>query len=112
MPPIERTFPGERLRAFRDWLGLTHNDVASVLGFKPRTVQAYEATGAPEWVRYALLGWAVVVHGATPRAAARCLGFPWEHFPLPAGSPPDDDVRARLGDEPPGGKGGPGVPAT
>jgi hypothetical protein len=97
MPPSDRPLTGERLRAFRDWLSLTHADVACILGFTERTVAQYEAAGAPEWVRYALLGWAVVVHGSSPRAAARHLGFPWEHFPLPPGSPPDDAVLAQLG---------------
>jgi hypothetical protein len=96
MSPIERTFSGEQLRAFRDWLSLTQADVACILGFSQRAVQQYELLGAPEWVRYALLGWAVVVHGSSPRAAARHLGFPWEHFPLAPGSPPDDAVLAQI----------------
>lgn len=90
MPPIERSFPAETLKAFRAWLGLSQDDVASILGIGTRSVQAYEGQGGPEWMRFALLGWAVLVHGATPRAAARYLGFPWEHHPLP-GSPESGD---------------------
>lgn len=98
MSEAERAFPAERLRAFRRWLGLSHRDVACLLGISTRVVQKYEASGAPEWVRYALLGWAVLVHGATPRAAARNLGFPWKHLPLADGSLPDADALAQLDD--------------
>ena len=48
-------------------------------------------------MRYALLGWAVLIHGATPRAAARKLGLPWEHHPLP-GTGADDVDAARFAD--------------
>jgi len=97
MPPIDRTFPAETLRAFRAWLGLSQEDVASILGISTRSVQAYEAQDGPEWMRYALLGWAVLIHGATPRAAARKLGLPWEHHPLP-GTGADDAGAARFAD--------------
>ena len=64
MPPaLERSFPGEMLSAFRAWLGLSQDDVACILGIATRSVQTYEGQGGPEWLRYALLGWAVVVHG-------------------------------------------------
>src|SRR4051812_20730130 len=53
MPPIDRTFPAETLRAFRAWLGLSQEDVASILGISTRSVQAYEAQDGPEWMRYA-----------------------------------------------------------
>lgn len=97
MPPIERTFSAETLKAFRAWLGLSQEDVASILGISTRSVQTYERHGGPEWMRYALLGWAVLVHGATPRATARNLGLPWEHHPLP-GSPIGESDATRLAD--------------
>lgn len=103
MPPIERSFSAETLRAFRAWLGLSQEDVASILGISTRSVQTYEGQGGPEWMRYALLGWAVLIHGTTPRAATRYLGLPWEHHPLP-GSPADesdaDQSAARLAGQP------------
>lgn len=86
MPPIERSFPAETLRAFRAWLGLSQGDLASILGISTRSVQAYEELGGPEWLRYALMGWATLVHGATPRAAARRLGLPWEQHALAEGA--------------------------
>ena len=64
-------------------MGLSQDDVASILGISTRSVQTYEEQGAPEWVRYALLGWATILHGVTPRKATRKLGLPWEHHPRP-----------------------------
>lgn len=94
--PLERPFSGERLRAFRDWLSLTRPDVAGILGLGETTIEKYEKFGAPEWVRLALLGWAVVVHGSSRRATARHLGLPWEHFPLEGGTPPDEAALAQF----------------
>jgi hypothetical protein len=96
MARCERPFPAERLWAARRWLGLSHKDVAGLLGISTRAVQKYEADGAPEWARYALFGWAVLMHGVTPRAAARNLGFPWKHLPLPEGTLPDAEALRQL----------------
>jgi transcriptional regulator with XRE-family HTH domain len=83
MPLIDRSFPAETLKAFRTWCGLSQDDVASILGISTRSVQMYEEQGGPEWVRYALLGWATILHGVTPRKATRKLGLPWQHYPRP-----------------------------
>ena len=53
MPPIDRSFPAECLRAFRAWLGLSQDDIASILGVSTRSVQMYEGQGGPEWLRRA-----------------------------------------------------------
>ncbi len=95
MPPIDRSFPAECLRAFRAWLGLSQDDIASILGISTRSVQMYEGQGGPEWLRYALMGWATLVHGVTPRAAARRLGLPWQHHALAEGA--TDAVSPRSG---------------
>lgn len=96
MPPANRTLPPETLRAFRHWLGLSQPDVGDILGMSVSGVQDLEREGGPEWVRYALLGWAVVVHGHAPRTAARHLGLPWRHYPAPAGAAPSADDLAQL----------------
>lgn len=97
MPPKPRAFAGPHLRAFRDWAGLSLADVAAILGFSPRTVADFEAQGAPEFVRLALYGWAVVVQGYERRAAARILGLPWRHYPIAGGTPlPAEAIPAEL----------------
>ena len=97
MPPANRTVRPETLRAFRDWLGLSQPDLGDILGMGVSTIQDMErGEGGPEWVRYALFGWAVVVHGQAPRAAARRLGLPWRHYPAPAGAAPSAEDLAQL----------------
>lgn len=92
-----RTFSGETLRAFRHWLGLSQEEVGSILGLSVAAIQSMEyGEGGAEWVRYALFGWAVLVHGQAPRSAARYLGLPWKHYPTPGGAAPNDEVLAQL----------------
>lgn len=96
MPPANRTLRPETLRAFRHWLGLSQPDVGDILGMSVSGVQDMEREGGPEWVRYALFGWAAVVHGQAPRTAARHLGLPWKHYPAPAGAAPSAQDLAQL----------------
>lgn len=94
MPPLERPFPAETLRAFRAWLGLSQADVASILGISARSVQTYETDSGPSWMPYALLGWATIFHGVTARVAARKLGLPYEHYPVADEAVDADDLAA------------------
>lgn len=94
MPPIERSFPAETLKAFRAWLGLSQEDVATIVGISARSVQAYETEGGPPWLPYALMGWAVMFHGVTARVAARRLGLPHAHYPVSDEDAEADDLDA------------------
>ena len=88
------------MRLFREWRGLSQEEVGCILEMSASAVQAIEyGEGAPEWVRYALFGWSVMYDGQSPRTVARYLGLPWEHYPVPAdpeGPSPDERRVAHL----------------
>lgn len=71
MVPIDRSTPPEMIRAFRTRLGRSHEALSAELGLGENAVYRYERYGAPKWMRFALVGLAIVDHGLTAEEVTR-----------------------------------------
>jgi len=75
MVQIDRSTPPKVLRDFRERVGQSQEALSADLGLGENAVYRYEQLGAPAWVRYALLGLAVVRHGVPENEARRLVGL-------------------------------------
>lgn len=73
--PLDRAFRPDTIRGFRERFGLTQLELAELLGMSKNSVGTYEREGAPQWMRYALIGIAQIRYGVAP-AELGWLGKP------------------------------------
>lgn len=75
MVQIDRSTPPEIIRGFRARVGQSQELLSADLGLGENAVFRFEKYGAPQWVRYALLGLAVCKHRVPVADARRLVGL-------------------------------------
>lgn len=76
MTTHSRTVPGDIIRAFRRVTRFTQKALSEQLGLPLKTLISYERDGAPEAIRYALLGLGLAEQSATKQDLLRLLAIP------------------------------------
>ena len=82
MDTDSRTVSGDMIKAFRRVTKTSREDLSRHLGIPITTLMAYEKNGAPEAMRYALLGLGLAEGAASKRELRELLNVP-RHVPRP-----------------------------
>jgi len=80
MDTDSRTVSGDMIKAFRRIMKTSREDLSRHLGIPVTTLVGYERNGAPEAMRYALLGLGLAEGGASKRELRELLNVP-RHLP-------------------------------